>query len=62
MINAVDEDRDELKYSWNFGFFDKFEGNNQHQRIFTTTGSKKVEITISDGVETVSKVWNVEVV
>ena len=61
-INAVDEDGDELTYNWDFGFFDKFEDGNQHQRIFTTTGSKKVEIAISDGVETISKVWDVEVV
>ena len=61
-INAVDEDGDEPAYNWDFGFFDKFEGNNQHQRIFTATGKKKVEVTASDGVETVSKVWNVEVV
>ena len=55
-------DGDELSYEWNFGFFSKFEGENQHQRIFTTIGSKKVQVTVSDGLETVSKVWNVEVV
>lgn len=61
-INAVDEDGDELAYNWDFGFLDKFEGNSQHQRIFTATGKKKVEVTASDGVETVSKVWDVTVV
>ena len=61
-INAVDLDGDELTYNWNFGFFGKYEGENQHQRIFTSTGSKKVEVVISDGLESVSKVWNVEVV
>ncbi len=61
-VNAVDEDGDELIYNWEFGFFDKYEGENQHQRIFTTTGSKKVQVTVSDGLEAVSKVWNVEVV
>ena len=61
-INAVDMDDDELTYSWNFGFFSKYDGSNQHQRIFTTTGSKKIEVTISDGLDSVSKVWNVEVV
>lgn len=61
-LNAVDEDGNDLTYSWNFGFFSKFEGENQHQRIFTTKGSKEVEVTVSDGLESVSKVWNVEVI
>ena len=61
-INAADADGDELTYSWSFGFFSKFEGSSEHQRIFTTTGKKKVEVTVSDGLESVVKVWNVEVV
>ncbi len=61
-VNVADMDGDELAYSWKFGFFEGYEGENQHQRIFSTTGSKKVEVTVSDGLETVSKVWNVEVV
>jgi PKD repeat protein len=61
-VNAVDLDGDDLTYSWNFGFFNKLEGTNQHQRIFTTTDKKKVEVVVSDGIESVSKVWNVEVV
>jgi len=61
-INAVDEDSDILTYEWKFSFFDEFTGENNHQRIFTTTGTKKVEVKISDGFETISKVWNVEVV
>jgi hypothetical protein len=61
-VNAVDEDGDELSYEWSFGLFDKYENGSQHQRIFATTGSKKVEVTVSDGMETVSKVWDVEVV
>mgnify|MGYP001372665012 CR=1 FL=1 len=61
-VNAVDVDSDSLTYSWDFGFFSKFEGENQHQRIFSSTGSKKVEVTVSDGVESVTKVWDVVVV
>jgi hypothetical protein len=61
-INAIDEDGDELTYEWKFGLFEKYEGTNQHQRIYTTTGSKKVEVTVSDGLETISKVWYVEVI
>lgn len=61
-INAVDPDGDELTYEWDFGFFSKFEGENQHQRIFATKGTKEVRVTVSDGLETVSKVWDVEVI
>jgi hypothetical protein len=61
-VDVSDMDGDKLTYSWDFGFFDKFESKNQHQRIFTSEGSKKVEVTISDGKEEVVKVWNVEVV
>ena len=61
-VNAVDPDGDELKYEWDFGFFSKFEGENEHQRVFTTKGAKEVKVTVSDGLETVSKVWEIEVV
>ena len=61
-VNAVDQESDQLIYKWNFGFFDRFVGENKHQRIFTTAGKKKVEVIVSDGVESVSKIWNVEVV
>ena len=61
-VNAVDQESDQLIYKWNFGFFDRFVGENKHQRIFTTAGKKKVEVIVSDCVGSVSKVWNVEVV
>jgi len=61
-VNAVDGDGDSLTYLWDFGFFSKFEDGNQHQRIFTSAGSKKVMVTVSDGMESVSKVWDVLVV
>ena len=62
-VDAVDGDGDELKYEWDFGFLEKIENDeNKHQRTFTTEGSKKVKVTVSDGKEKVSKVWNVEVV
>jgi len=61
-INAVDSDGDELTYSWNFGLFGKFDGENRHQRIFTSSGSKKVEVVVSDGMDSVKKVWDVKVV
>ena len=61
-VNAVDEDGDSLTYLWDFGFFSKFKDGNQHQRIFSSSGNKKVEVSVSDGMESVSKVWDVLVV
>ncbi|MBW2976209.1 hypothetical protein KY347_02055 [Candidatus Woesearchaeota archaeon] len=61
-VNAADVDGDTLEYNWDFGFLDKFEGTSQHQRIFTSKGSKEVKVTVSDGIESVLKVWKVEVV
>ncbi|MBI2522882.1 hypothetical protein HYW19_00670 [Candidatus Woesearchaeota archaeon] len=61
-VNAVDPDGDELKYEWDFGFFSKFEGENEHQRVFSSKGERTVKVTVNDGMGKVSKVWNVEVV
>jgi len=61
-VNAVDVDGDELTYDWNFGLFSRYEGENQHQRILSSAGKKKVEVIVSDGLQSVSKVWNVLVV
>ena len=61
-INAEDIDGDELAYDWDFGFFDKFKGTNAHQRVFITTGEKKVKVTVSDGQESAVKEWKVNVV
>ncbi|MBI2650985.1 hypothetical protein HYX01_00775 [Candidatus Woesearchaeota archaeon] len=61
-VKAIDDDGDNLNYEWDFGFMDKHKGNNQHQRTFTTAGKKKVEVKVSDGIFTVSKVWEVDVV
>ena len=61
-VDAFDIDNDALAYEWEFGFFDKLKGENKHQRIFSSKGKKTVKVTVSDGLESVSKVWDVEVV
>jgi len=61
-VEAVDGDGDELRYEWSFGFLEKFVDSNQHQRIFTSSGSKKVSVKVTDGVDSITKVWNVEVI
>tara|TARA_B100001971_G_C18250488_1_gene577798 strand:+ start:574 stop:2460 length:1887 start_codon:yes stop_codon:yes gene_type:complete len=60
-VDAVDADDDKLQYVWKFGFFDKFEGKNIIKRVFTSSGNKKVEIIVSDGLASVSYKWNVKV-
>lgn len=61
-VDASDIDNDALTYDWDFGFFDKFKGEDKHQRIFSSKGKKMVKVTVSDGIEKVEKVWDVEVV
>jgi len=61
-VNAVDEDNDALSYIWDFGLFEKYEGSNTHERIFTEPGEKKITLRISDGTEISEKTWNVEVI
>ena len=61
-VIAEDIDGDESTYNWDFGFLNKFEGTNTHQRVFTTKGSKEVKVTVSDGKESATKTWKVEVV
>ena len=61
-VDASDGDGDKLTYEWDFGFFDKHSGESSHQRVFASKGKKTVKVTVSDGLESVSKVWNVEVV
>ena len=61
-VDASDIDNDALAYEWDFGFFDKFKGEDKHQRIFSSKGKKTAKVTVSDGIEKVSKAWDVEVV
>ena len=60
-VNAVDNDKDPLKYTWDFGFFDKYEATPNHERIFTSPGLKVVKVTVSDGSDSVEQIINVDV-
>ncbi len=61
---AVKElDNEPLDYIWEFGLGQEgVEGTDTVQRTFTTTGVKKVKVTISDGRDEVVKEWRVKVV
>jgi len=61
-VKAVDEDGDELTYTWDFGFFEKYKATSVHQRIFVSSGTKVVKITVSDGTDSVKQIINVNVI
>ncbi len=62
-IIASDEDNDPLSYQWNFGLTDStIEGTNRIERIFTSPGTKKVSVKVSDGRDTVEQTWEVNLV
>ena len=61
-VKAMDEDGDELAYEWDFGFLDKYKATSTHLRTFTTTGKKAIKVTVSDGIDEVEQIINVNVV
>lgn len=57
---VVDSDGDALEYEWDLGFMQGSVKNaDKIQRRFTTPGEKKVKLTVSDGRDSVEKVWRV---
>ena len=61
-VDAADPDGDTLEYLWNFGLFDTYNSTSSLQRTFSTAGTKKVFVTVSDGVEKAKGEWSVKVV
>jgi len=61
-VIANDLDNNNLKYTWKFGVFEKYTGDNVHRRRFTIPGTKLVEVIVSDGIDTVSYKWLVNVI
>jgi hypothetical protein len=61
-VKAIDDDGDELTYTWNFGLLEKYKATANHQRIFTSRGTKVVKVIVSDGIDEVEQVINVNVV
>jgi len=61
-VIAHDLDNNNLTYTWKFGVFEKYQGTNTHRRRFTIPGTKPVEVIVSDGIETKTYSWIVNVI
>lgn len=62
-VAAADSDGDLLLYTWKFGLGEKpIQGTDTIERTFITPGKKKIEVTISDGREKISREFVVNVV
>jgi len=57
-----DLDNDNLTYTWKFGAFEKYTGTNMHRRRFTIPGTKPIQLIVSDGIETKTYAWIVNVI
>jgi hypothetical protein len=60
---VLDPDDDELSFTWEFGGFNKIlDATPKLRRTFTTSGNKVIKLKVSDGFDTVEKIWRVRVV
>ena len=60
-VAARDFDNDALSYLWDFGLFDKHNATAIHKRTFASKGKKEIKVTVSDGVEEISREFVVDV-
>ncbi|MBR9677440.1 hypothetical protein GOV04_04825 [Candidatus Woesearchaeota archaeon] len=62
-VQASDADGDALSYQWSFGLLEGpiTNGTSILQKNFVITGQKTVKVTVSDGTNSVSKKWLVNV-
>jgi len=61
-INAEDPDSDELTYIWKFGLLEQYTSGPAMLRKFTSSGTKKIKVIVSDGKDEAEHVWKVRVV
>lgn len=59
---SYDYDNDTLSYTWKFGTFDRIKGPPALKRTFTTKGNKVIKLLISDGEDSITKGWLVNVI
>jgi len=48
-VDPVDLDLDDMKITWDFGIFEEYEGYS-HTRTFSLKGKKQATVTVSDGL------------
>ena len=61
-VDVVDPDGDQLTYYWDVDMFERYTAGPIHDRVFTTEGTKKIRVRVSDGVDEISTEWAVQVV
>lgn len=54
-VKAIDDDNDELTYTWKFGLLESYKATPNHQRIFTAKGTKNIKVIVSDGTGSVEQ-------
>ena len=58
-VKAVDDDNDQLTYTWDFGILEKYRATENHERIFTSSGNKVVKVIVSDGTDSIEQIINI---
>lgn len=61
-VTVGDLDKEQLYYTWRFDGEKEITGTDTVKRTFTSSGIKKVHVTVSDGRKEVEKEWVVKVV
>ena len=62
-LAAKDLDHDQLEYEWIFSLHEpRIKGTNTVERIFVAPGKKKIHVVVSDGTDSVSLTWKVNVI
>ncbi|GEM_PF-1549723 len=58
-VEAVDDDNDQLSYTWDFGLFQKYKAGDIYLWTFDGPGNNIVKVTVSDGTDSAEDSINV---